>query len=36
MGLRGMPEGELIFEDLEVPAGMAVLPPSGFAAASPI
>ena len=31
MGLRGMPEGELIFEDLEVPAGMAVLPPSGFA-----
>jgi alkylation response protein AidB-like acyl-CoA dehydrogenase len=31
MGLRGMPEGELIFEDLEVPASMAVLPPSGFA-----
>jgi 3-sulfinopropanoyl-CoA desulfinase len=31
MGLRGMPEGELIFEDLEVPADMAVLPPSGFA-----
>ena len=30
MGLRGMPEGELIFEDLEVPAAMAVLPPSGF------
>jgi alkylation response protein AidB-like acyl-CoA dehydrogenase len=30
MGLRGMPEGELVFEDLEVPAGMAVLPPSGF------
>ncbi len=30
MGLRGMPEGELIFEDLEVPAGMAVLPPSGL------
>ena len=30
MGLRGMPEGELLFEDLEVPAGMAVLPPSGF------
>ena len=23
MGLRGMPEGELTFEDLEVPAGMA-------------
>ncbi|MGA2567212.1 MAG: 3-sulfinopropanoyl-CoA desulfinase [Pseudolabrys sp.] len=30
MGLRGMPEGELVFEDLEVPADMAVLPPSGF------
>jgi alkylation response protein AidB-like acyl-CoA dehydrogenase len=30
MGLRGMPEGELVFEDLEVPAGMVVLPPSGF------
>lgn len=30
MGLRGMPEGELAFEDLEVPARMAVLPPSGF------
>jgi len=30
MGLRGMPEGELLFEDLEVPASMAVLPPSGF------
>src|SRR6516225_2973950 len=30
MGLRGMPEGELTFEDLEVPAAMAVLPPSGF------
>jgi len=30
MGLRGMPEGELVFENLEVPAGMAVLPPSGF------
>ena len=30
MGLRGMPEGELVFEDLEVPAAMAVLPPSGF------
>src|SRR6185437_5972449 len=28
MGLRGMPEGELIFENLEVPAAMAVLPPS--------
>jgi alkylation response protein AidB-like acyl-CoA dehydrogenase len=30
MGLRGMPEGELAFENLEVPAGMAVLPPSGL------
>jgi alkylation response protein AidB-like acyl-CoA dehydrogenase len=30
MGLRGMPEGELVFENLEVPAGMALLPPSGL------
>jgi alkylation response protein AidB-like acyl-CoA dehydrogenase len=30
MGLRGMPEGELAFEDLEVPASMALLPPSGL------
>ena len=30
MGLRGMPEGELVFENLEVPASMAVLPPSGL------
>ena len=30
MGLRGMPEGELTFEDLEVPADMVVMPPSGF------
>ena len=30
MGLRGMPEGELTFENLEVPASMVVLPPSGF------
>jgi len=30
MGLRGMPEGELTFENLEVPADMVVLPPSGF------
>src|SRR5205807_457810 len=30
MGLRGMPEGELVFDNLEVPAGMAVVPPSGF------
>ena len=30
MGLRGMPEGELTFENLEVPADMVVMPPSGF------
>ena len=30
MGLRGMPEGELAFENLEIPAGMALIPPSGF------
>ncbi len=30
MGLRGMPEGELAFENLEVPSSMAVLPPSGW------
>jgi 3-sulfinopropanoyl-CoA desulfinase len=30
MGLRGIPEGELAFEDLEVPAAMTVIPPSGF------
>jgi alkylation response protein AidB-like acyl-CoA dehydrogenase len=30
MGLRGIPEGELAFENLEVPVGMAVIPPSGF------
>ena len=30
MGLRGMPEGELVFENLEVPANMVILPPSGF------
>jgi alkylation response protein AidB-like acyl-CoA dehydrogenase len=30
MGLRGMPEGEIIFEDLEVPTTMVVMPPSGF------
>jgi len=30
MGLRGMPEAEIICEDLEVPASMAVLPPSGL------
>ena len=30
MGLRGMPEGELIFEDLDIPADMVLMPPSGF------
>ena len=30
MGLRGMPEGEIIFEQLEVPADMVLQPPSGF------
>jgi alkylation response protein AidB-like acyl-CoA dehydrogenase len=30
MGLCGMPEGELVFENLEVPASMAIMPPSGF------
>ncbi|HMK80929.1 MAG TPA: 3-sulfinopropanoyl-CoA desulfinase [Xanthobacteraceae bacterium] len=30
MGLRGMPEGELVFENLELPAAMALVPPSGF------
>src|SRR3954462_12588964 len=30
MGLRGMPEGELAFENLDVPARIAVLPPSGL------
>ena len=30
MGLRGMPEGELAFEDLEVPAEMVLAPPSGL------
>lgn len=30
MGLCGMPEAELRFSDLEVPADMAVIPPSGF------
>jgi alkylation response protein AidB-like acyl-CoA dehydrogenase len=31
MGLRGMPEGEVLIEELEVPAAMVVMPPSGFA-----
>ena len=30
MGLRGMPEGELTFDNLEVPATMALQPPSGW------
>ena len=30
MGLRGMPEAELAFTDLEVPAEMALVPPEGF------
>jgi alkylation response protein AidB-like acyl-CoA dehydrogenase len=30
MGLRGMPEGELTFDNLEVPADMVVMPPSGL------
>jgi alkylation response protein AidB-like acyl-CoA dehydrogenase len=30
MGLRGMPEGELTFDNLEVPASNAIIPPSGF------
>jgi 3-sulfinopropanoyl-CoA desulfinase len=30
MGLCGMPEGELVFEDLEIMPDMVLLPPSGF------
>ena len=30
MGLRGIPETELLFEDLEVPENMVLMPPSGF------
>ncbi len=30
LGLRGIPETELIFEDLEIPAEMAVTPRGGF------
>jgi butyryl-CoA dehydrogenase len=30
MGLRGMPEAELEFADVEVPAEMALVPPEGF------
>lgn len=31
MGLRGIPEMELIFEDMEIADDMVLLPPSGFA-----
>ncbi|MCX7933220.1 MAG: acyl-CoA dehydrogenase family protein [Rhodovarius sp.] len=31
MGLCGMPEGELVFTDLEVPDAMVLRPPGGFA-----
>ena len=30
MGLRGIPETEVLFEDLEVPATLAVIPPEGL------
>ena len=30
MGLRGIPETEILFEDMEVPAAMALTPPGGF------
>lgn len=30
MGLRGIPETELIFQNLEIPADMALVPPRGF------
>lgn len=30
MGLRGIPEGELVFEDLEIPLDRVIMPPSGF------
>ena len=30
MGLRGIPETEVIFEDLEIPADMALIPPEGL------
>ena len=29
MGLRGIPETEVLFEDLEVPEAMALIPPGG-------
>jgi hypothetical protein len=31
MGLRGLPETEVIFENLEVPAEMMIVPPNGLA-----
>ncbi|MEE8352177.1 MAG: 3-sulfinopropanoyl-CoA desulfinase, partial [Rhodospirillales bacterium] len=31
MGLRGIPETEVILEDLEIPADMVLVPPSGMA-----
>ncbi|MCR9212306.1 MAG: acyl-CoA dehydrogenase family protein [Proteobacteria bacterium] len=30
MGLRGIPETEVIFEDMEIPEAMAVIPPEGL------
>ena len=30
MGLRGIPETEIVFEDLEIPADMAVIPTTGL------
>lgn len=30
MGLRGIPETEVIFEDMEIPENMAVIPPEGL------
>jgi alkylation response protein AidB-like acyl-CoA dehydrogenase len=30
MGLRGIPETEILFQDMEVPEDMVVLPPGGF------
>jgi alkylation response protein AidB-like acyl-CoA dehydrogenase len=30
MGLRGIPETEIILDDLEIPASMTVIPPSGI------
>jgi len=30
MGLRGIPETEILFRDMEVGDDMVVLPPSGF------